>query len=198
MGNDSMSEQPDRETCLACQEELALAHGGTAALDEPALRHLGACADCEAFAAIAAELAATAAAAPVADPPAGLVARTLARLEPELESRAWTRTRDGRRVGWRLALAGAVSLPVIVAVNLALGMLGHSLLGRWLAAPVADAFAGVLGLTTLLGLSLAYGALPLLANWAVDVRQPLVPAPAVGLTFGPEATSYAAGQRRPS
>ena len=82
--------------CQRNQEALA---GG----DPFANEHVASCQDCGSFRAAVHEL----------EPPPGLIALTMARIEPALAARAALR----RSLFWRLSLAGAVSLPVILVLN---------------------------------------------------------------------------------
>ena len=119
--------------------------------------HDAGCLDCASFRALERELS----------PPEGLTARTLSLIAPVLRRRRALR----RRVVLRLALAGALSLPVLVALN---GLLLWSAyaLGSRVMSPEANAVATtVAGASLLLFLSLAYGSLPILASWGLRHRE---------------------------
>ena len=100
------------------------------------------------------------------EPPAGLLAMTMARLEPILATRAAL----GRSLFWRLSLAGAVSLPVILGLNAAFVWSIYMILNRIVPVEAAMAVASLVASSLLLALSLAYGSLPLLASWGQKLR----------------------------
>lgn len=156
----------DRQnTCRDLQEKLAFC-----ADDHPQHpefeQHLKECAQCSCFEKSVGELAQLARLDRF-DPPANLVKRTMKRLAPELAER----TREGFWLRVRLAIAGLVSLPIIVGINGSLIWIVYSSLEGWLSHPLAAAAAYILAASTLLGLSLAYGSLPLLAEWGVELRR---------------------------
>ena len=169
-------EQPTA-ACTAAEQELAvLAAGGHAAGEQRRHRaHTEECEECREFAQLCEELGEAGRSTLMDDAsaaPLDLVARTLTRLQPELTA-IRERRRMTRLLAGKLALAGLASFPVILALNAAFTWLGYSLLSRFLPT-VAPAFATMLTVTTLLGLSLSYGALPLLARWGVDMRVPVL------------------------
>lgn len=100
-------------------------------------------------------------------PPDELVSRTLQRLRPILRQRA------ARRSGiyWRLTLAGAFSLPIIVALNAAMIWMSYTAIERIATPEVATAGAFILSMSLLLALSVVYGSLPLLASWGLQLRE---------------------------
>ena len=118
--------------------------------------HVATCRDCSSFAATLRTL----------EPPTHLIAMTMARLDPMLLSRAALR----RSLFWRLSLAGAVSLPVILGLNAALVWSVHMTLTRIVPMEAAAAGATLVATSLLLALSLAYGSLPLLASWGQKLR----------------------------
>jgi hypothetical protein len=122
-------------------------------------RHAGAapCLDCDTFRAVEQTLA----------PPRDLIASTLERLEPVLLARAERR----RGIYWGLTLAGAFSFPIIVALNAAMIWMTHAALERVATAELAMVGATMLAMSLLLALSVAYGSLPLLANWSLQLRE---------------------------
>jgi hypothetical protein len=69
-----------------------------------------------------------------------------------------------------LALAGLVSLPVIIGLNGVLLWLVYTTLEVRISEPVAVVAAYIVAASTLLGLSLAYGSLPLMADWGLKLR----------------------------
>jgi hypothetical protein len=101
------------------------------------------------------------------EPSPDLVARAMERLSPELEARS----REGIWLRTRLAFAGLVSLPVIVGLNGLLIWLVYSTCTAWFSESVAVGAAMIIAASTLLGLSLAYGSLPLMADWGLELRQ---------------------------
>ena len=103
---------------------------------------------------------------PDPDPPLDLVPRTLAALRPAL-----ARARASRALSRRLALAGAAVLPVILAVNAAITWLVYVALDLWLPQEVAVGAAAIMVVTTLLGLAIAYGSLPLFVVWGASLRE---------------------------
>ena len=135
--------------CQRNQEALA---GG----DPFANEHVASCQDCGSFRAAVHAL----------EPPPGLIALTMARIEPALAARAALR----RSLFWRLSLAGAVSLPVILVLNTALVWSVYMGLARFLPVEAAAAGATLVATSLLLALSLAYGSLPLLASWGLQLR----------------------------
>ena len=133
-------------------------HAQLAMLDGQApTDHARACHDCRSFYATERHLA----------PPADLVSRAVARLQPMLLARAANR----RTIFWRVALAGAFSLPIIVGLNAAMVWMTYSMVARFATTEIATAAAAFLGMTLLLTLSVAYGSLPLLASWGVQLRE---------------------------
>ena len=118
--------------------------------------HVATCRDCSSFAATLRTL----------EPPTHLTAMTMARLDPMLLSRAALR----RSLFWRLSLAGAVSLPVILGLNAALVWSVYMTLTRIVPMEAAAAGATLVATSLLLALSLAYGSLPLLASWGQKLR----------------------------
>lgn len=135
-----------------CEREQHAMLAGT-----PPGDHTGACGDCSSF--LATERYLT--------PPTDLVARTLARLQPMLLARAANR----RTIFWRVALAGAFSLPIIIGLNAAIVWMTYSAFARLAAPELATAVASLLGMSLLFALSVAYGSLPLLASWGVQLRE---------------------------
>ena len=119
-------------------------------------QHVATCRDCSSFAATLRTL----------EPPTHLIAMTMARLDPMLLSRAALR----RSLFWRLSLAGAVSLPVILGLNAALVWSVYMTLTRIVPMEAAAAGATLVATSLLLALSLAYGSLPLLASWGQKLR----------------------------
>jgi hypothetical protein len=103
------------------------------------------------------------------EPPEGLVERVLLRIVPELSRR---RSRQ-RRVWTHLAVAGVLSLPVLVALNAATLWLLASGLALWLPAPLVGAVTFFAGGLMLLALSLTYGSLPILASFGSRFREDL-------------------------
>ena len=118
--------------------------------------HVATCRDCSSFAATLRTL----------EPPTHLIAMTMARLDPMLLSRAALR----RSLFWRLSLAGAVSLPVILGLNAALVWSVYMTLTRIVPMEAAAAGATLVATSLLLALSLAYGSLPLLTSWGQKLR----------------------------
>lgn len=138
----------------AC-ERYQLERMGSRALTDAA--HASACADCGSFVAVEHYLA----------PPDDLVVRTLERLRPILLERAARR----RGIVWRLTLAGAFSLPFIVALNTGLIWMSYLAIERVANPELAWAGASMITASLLLALSLAYGSLPLIASWGLALRE---------------------------
>jgi predicted anti-sigma-YlaC factor YlaD len=154
------------DDCRACQEELAFA-AGRHPLRPVLAGHLNRCPTCRSFAASVKELAlALSALSDSTEPAAHLVTRAMERLKPVLAERS----RDRFRLRARLALAGLVSLPVIVGLNGVLLWLVYTTIEVRLSEPVAVVAAYIIAASTLLGLSLAYGSLPLMADWGLKLR----------------------------
>ena len=124
-----------------------------AATDE----HVSRCDDCRSFYAVERQLA----------PPYDLVTRTLDRLRPALLARA----AHHREIFWGLTLAGALSFPIIVALNASMVWMTYATIERLATPPLAMAGASLVGASLLLALSVAYGSLPLLASWGVELRE---------------------------
>ena len=99
--------------------------------------------------------------------PEGLARRTLARLEGELEHRRSVR----RAVVRRVSLAGVLSLPFVLFVSLTEVLLLHTTLDRYLPSAAASFLTSAFATSLLLALALAYGSLPLLANWGFRLRE---------------------------
>jgi predicted anti-sigma-YlaC factor YlaD len=170
--------------CRACQEELAFAAGRH--LVPPVLvNHLNRCPTCQSFAASVRELAhlVQLAQSDRVEPDSDLVIRAMERLKPVLAERS----REGFRLRAGLALAGLVSLPVIVGLNGVLLWVVYTMLEVWLSQPVAVAAAYIVAASTLLGLSLTYGSLPIMANWGLKLRQ----TPGVSQALGAAANGSA-------
>jgi hypothetical protein len=119
--------------------------------------HVNRCDDCRSFSVAERQLA----------PPDDLVARTVDRLRPALLARAAHR----REIFWGLTLAGALSFPIIVALNASMVWMTYATIERLATAPLAMAGASLVGVSLLLALSVAYGSLPLLASWGVQLRE---------------------------
>ncbi len=119
--------------------------------------HVKRCDDCRSFYAAERQLA----------PPDDLVARTADRLRPALLARAAHR----REIFWGLTLAGALSFPIIVALNASMVWMTYATIERLATPPLAMAGASLVGVSLLLALSVAYGSLPLLASWGVELRE---------------------------
>ena len=119
--------------------------------------HVSRCDDCSSFYTAERQLA----------PPDDLVARTVDRLRPALLARAAHR----REIFWGLTLAGALSFPIIVALNAAMVWMTYATIERLATARLATAGASIVGVSLLLALSVAYGSLPLLASWGVQLRE---------------------------
>jgi predicted anti-sigma-YlaC factor YlaD len=156
----------EQEDCRARQEELAFAAGrhpfGPLLTD-----HLSRCATCRSFAKSVKELSlGLSAQRDRIETDADLVTRTMNRLKPELAKRSGEKF----RLRARLALAGLVSLPVILGLNGVLLWFVYSTLHVRLSETVAAVAAYLIAASTLLGLSLAYGSLPLLADWGLKLR----------------------------
>ncbi len=152
------------DECRACQEELAFARGPDH-LPPGLADHHGRCFPCQSFAVSVRELVHLAE-SDRTEPNPDLVARAMKRLGPELATRA----REGFWLRARLALAGLVSLPVILGLNGILIWFVYTTFAVWLSVPVAIGAASVIAASTLLGLSLAYGSLPLMADWGLELR----------------------------
>jgi predicted anti-sigma-YlaC factor YlaD len=151
--------------CRACQEELAFA-GTTDHLPQGVADHLGRCPTCRSFAISVRDLAHLAQSERT-EPNPDLVDQAMERLRPELEMRS----REGIWLRARLAFAGLVSLPVILGLNGMLIWLIYRTFASWLSEPVGIGAASIVAASTLLGLSLAYGCLPLMAAWGLELRQ---------------------------
>ncbi len=151
--------------CRACQEELAFA-GRTDHLPQGLADHLGRCPTCRSFAISVRDLTHLVQ-SDRTEPDPDLVARAMERLRPELA----VRSREGIWLRARLAFAGLVSLPVILGLNGMLIWLVYRTFASWLSEPVAVGAASIIAASTLLGLSLAYGCLPLMAAWGLELRQ---------------------------
>ena len=119
--------------------------------------HAEHCDDCKSFDAVERQLA----------PPDDLVARTVDRLRPALLARAAHR----REIFWGLTLAGALSFPIIVALNASMVWMTYATIERLATPQLAMAGASLVGVSLLLALSVAYGSLPLLASWGVELRE---------------------------
>jgi hypothetical protein len=94
----------------------------------------------------------------VPPPPADFVPRVLRAAAPLLAARA----RRGALV--RPLLVALLPLPLIVVANLAAAGLLHAVLSLVLPAPLTTYLVAQYGLFVLLALTLAYGAVPLLAD----------------------------------
>ncbi len=143
-----------RDACL--QFQLALLEE-TSRLPERRSDHASSCEECRSFYLVHRTLG----------PPADLVARTFSRLEPVLRERRALR----RKLALQLCLAGAVSLPVVVGMNAVLVWLCYVLTSHVISPEAGAVAAGIVGSALLLGLSLAYGSLPLLASWGSHLRE---------------------------
>ena len=119
--------------------------------------HVHDCDDCRSFYTVERQLA----------PPAGLIDRALERLHPVLVARAAER----RELFWRLTLAGAFSLPFILALNAGMVWMTYTALERLATPQLAMTGASLVAASLLLALSLAYGSLPLLASWGLHLRE---------------------------
>lgn len=124
---------------------------------ENANGHTRVCADCGSFAAVERYVA----------PPDDLVVRTLERLRPVLFERAARR----RGIFWGLTLAGAFSFPIIVVLNTVLVWASYVAIERLANSELAWAGASMITASLLLALSLAYGSLPLIASWGLELRE---------------------------
>jgi predicted anti-sigma-YlaC factor YlaD len=175
---------------LCRSSEEALAAGAGSVPEGGALgRHLADCASCRGFAEAVREVA-LGLREMGEEPGADLVERTLAGLRAALAERARRRRRAEGRLWLGLVLIGLLSLPLIVGLNGAYAWAGHAVLGRFVAEPLALLFAWTLCATTLLGLSLAFGALPLLARWGAEVRQGATGALGQGPLLGTESGGW--------
>lgn len=119
--------------------------------------HTESCRDCASFLMTGRYLA----------PADDLVAQTLNRLRPALAERSSQRA----GIYWGLTLAGAFSLPIILALNTGMIWMSYHALARITTAELALAGASLLAVSLLLGLSVAYGSLPLLASWGLQLRE---------------------------
>lgn len=119
--------------------------------------HAARCGDCATFHTVARELA----------PPEELLSRTIERLRPLLVARAARR----RELFWGLTLAGAFSLPFIVLLNAGMVWMSYAAIERLANPQLAAAGATVLAASLMLALAIAYGSLPLLANWGLQLRE---------------------------
>lgn len=99
--------------------------------------------------------------------PGGLAARACERLAPELLGLKSRR----HRVLCRLAIAGALSFPLLVAANAALAWLLFAALERFLPSALAGGLTAFVGAVMLLSLSLSYGSLPILASLGLHLRE---------------------------
>lgn len=122
-----------------------------------AVEHLEQCDDCRSFSVVEQTLA----------PPGDLVMRTVERLRPALVARS-ARRRD---IAWGLTLAGAFSLPIIVALNAAMVWMTYAAVAQLATPQIATALASLVVGASLLALAVVYGSLPLLANWGVQLRE---------------------------
>jgi hypothetical protein len=125
--------------------------------DAPTTDHVRLCEDCRTFFATERRLA----------PPVDLVAATLERLQPALVARAANR----RQIFWGLTFVGALSFPIIAVVNAVLVWMTYTALAQLATAEIAAAGASLVAASLLLALSIAYGSLPLLASWGVQLRE---------------------------
>lgn len=154
-----------QDDCRAFQDELAF-YGYERPLPPQLEEHLTRCTACRSFAESVREISHLAR-LDRTEPPSSLVRRAMVQLEPELSERA----REGFWLRTRLAIAGLVSLPVIVGLNGLLIWIIYSSLESWLSRPLATVAAYVAAASALLGLSLIYGSLPLLAEWGFELRR---------------------------
>ena len=67
--------------------------------------------------------------------------------------------------------AGALSFPIIVALNASIVWMIHATIERLASPQLAMAGASLVAVSLLLVLSVAYGSLPLLASWGVQLRE---------------------------
>jgi hypothetical protein len=150
-------------TCDDALVALVLSEGRDAA----ATAHVERCPECRADAGTAARLARALAGYTVAPPPAGRAERTLSVATPLLARRA-TRARVPWGTIWRALAVGLLPLPLLIALDTALGRAAHGFLRTVL--PDAVSTYLVLSWAALLALlfALAYGAVPLLAHGGVD------------------------------
>ena len=101
--------------------------------------------------------------APAPDPI--LLSRTRALAREAAESRV----RIGRGIAWRLALVGLASLPVALGIDYGVWSLFRAA-GAFLPSPVMTFLSVSFIAWAALGLSLAYGSLPLLGTWAARMK----------------------------
>jgi len=142
----------------ACRShQLALLDARASTASSTTGTHDPSCDDCNSFALAHARLA----------PPVDLSARTFDALAPLLRRRRALR----RKMMIRLSLASAASLPVVLAVNATLVWASYGLTSRLLTPEIGTLVATVVGGALLLSLSLAYGSLPLLASWGLQLRE---------------------------
>lgn len=124
------------------------------------------CQDCRSLFAVERSLASVRS-FPVAKPPRALLVGTLGKLSSRLERQASER----QRITWRLILAGAFSFPVILTVNAVMLSIVYRLLERVLPSVAAITATVFVASSLLIGVSLAYAALPLLASFGFRLRE---------------------------
>ena len=127
------------------------------AVDDSLPLHDPSCADCVGFVELVGALS----------PPEDLTTTTLLRVAPLLRERRTAR----RRLVLRVALAGALSFPVLLALNGLLLWATYALGSRVLSPEAGSAVAAFVGAALLLFLSLAYGSLPIMASWGLRHRE---------------------------
>lgn len=172
-----------QDDCRVFQEALAFDRDELP-LPSKLEEHLTRCATCRSFEESVRELSYLAR-LDRTEPPSDLVRRAMERLEPELSERA----RDGFWLRARLAIAGLVSLPIIVGINGLLIWLVYSSLESWLSPSLATVAASGAAASALLGLSLIYGSLPLMAEWGMELRRQCQDWVTIAAPHGLEATA---------
>lgn len=126
-------------------------------VDDAEPLHDPSCADCVGYVELIGELS----------PPDALTATTLQRVAPILRERRATR----RRLVLQVALAGALSFPLLLLLNGLLLWATYALGSRVISPEAGSAVSAFVGAALLLFLSLAYGSLPIMASWGLRHRE---------------------------
>ena len=167
-----MKSRKQKDMCETCRQRLlSQGHVGDGkGPDEEVSGHLERCTDCASFARTVRELEKSASGAHGHDVDDAFFESVYFAVQKEMWAARKRRAREKTGIWIRLIFAAALCLPVIIAMNTMFAWLVNATVGAWFSSSLATVVVLMIAAFTLLGISLIYGSIPLVAGLAFRLR----------------------------
>ena len=193
-----MKSLKQQDMCEICRHRLLSQgrDGNGKGQDKELSRHLESCPDCASFARTVRKLEKAAPGAHGHDVDDAIFESVYFAVQKEMWAAQKRRAREKTGIWIRLISAAALCLPVIVAMNTMFAWLVNATVGAWLSSSLATVAVLMIAAFTLLGISLIYGSIPLVAGLAFRLRSRTILSQEAGFVIPAEAAVY--NERRQS